>query len=69
MASDEKRRLRREAIGRLGEGRLLTTVGIFLLAIRAGVLTIEEADEAKVLLEQHRFRMAFRSFCDLIDAG
>jgi predicted nucleic acid-binding protein len=67
IASDEKRRLRREAITRLGEGRLLTTEGIFVLAIRADILTIEEADEAKALLEQHRFRMAFRSFRDLID--
>jgi hypothetical protein len=67
VASDEKRRFRREAIARVGLSRLLTTAGIFVLAIRAGVLTVEEADEAKALLERHRFRIGFGSFRELLD--
>jgi hypothetical protein len=67
VASDEKRRFRREVIARLGEGRLVTTAGIFVMAIRAGTLSVEEADQAKEVLQRYRFRMTFRSFRDLLD--
>jgi predicted nucleic acid-binding protein len=66
IASDEKRLLRREVERRLGPGRLITTPGLFVLGIRAGVLSIEEADRAKDLLEQRRFRMPFQSFRDVV---
>jgi predicted nucleic acid-binding protein len=66
VASDEKGVFRREAVNRLGPGRLVTTPGLFVLAIRNGVLTVDEADEAKRTLERHRFRMSFASFRDLI---
>ena len=66
IASDEKRPLRREVHRWLGPGRLITTPGLFVVGIRAGVLTIEEADRAKDLLEQRRFRMSFRSFRDVV---
>lgn len=67
VASDERRVFLREARTRIGEGRLLTTPGMFVLAIRAGLLTIETADAAKKTLEQHRFVMRFASFADVID--
>lgn len=67
VASDEKKRFRREVRARLGEGRLVTTAGLFVLAIRAGLLSVEEADQAKEMLERHRFRMKFPSFRDLIE--
>jgi predicted nucleic acid-binding protein len=67
IASDEKRRFRHEVIARLGEGRLVTTAGLLVLAIRAGVISVEEADEVKELLQRHRFRMAFKSFRELLD--
>ncbi len=66
VASDEKRRFRREARDRLGEGRILTTPGLILLAIRAGIMTVEEADQAKAVLETKRFNMAFASFHELM---
>lgn len=66
VASDEKRRFLREAEKRLGPGRVLNTPGLFLLAIRRGVLTVDEADAAKAILEQHRFRMPFASFRGLV---
>jgi predicted nucleic acid-binding protein len=66
IASDEKRRFRREVQARLGTGRLITTAGLFVLAIRAGLLSVEQSDQAKALLEQHRFRMAFGSFRELL---
>ena len=62
VASDERRRFRREVVARLGEGRLVTTAGLFVLAIRAGLLSVDKADHAKAVLEQHRFRMTFASF-------
>jgi len=37
------------------------------LAIRQGVLTVEQADEIKTLLEAKRFRMGFASFRDLVN--
>lgn len=66
VASDEKRVFRREAEARLGPGRLLNTPGLFLLAIRREILTVEEADELKRELESKRFRMAFGSFGELL---
>src|ERR1700675_1247664 len=62
IASDEKKKFRRETLARLGAGRLLNTPGILTLAISRGILTIEDADGAKAVLEQHRFIMSFRSF-------
>jgi predicted nucleic acid-binding protein len=50
IASDEKRRFRREVLARLGEGRLVTTAGLFVIAIRAGAISVEEADQVKELL-------------------
>lgn len=69
LASDERRVFRREATNRLGQDRLLNTPGIFLLAIRSGVLTVEAADNAKTRLEGLRFRMRFKSFRDLLNQG
>jgi predicted nucleic acid-binding protein len=66
VASDEKRRFRREVLALLGSGRLVTTPGLFVLAIRAGGISVQEADEVKAVLERHRFRMGFRSLCEVI---
>jgi predicted nucleic acid-binding protein len=66
IACDEKRVFLREARTRLGEGRILTTPGIFVLAIRAGLLTVEEADAIKAHLASTRFVMDFRSFQDVL---
>jgi len=65
VASDEKRRFRREAEHRLGAGRILGTVDLYLLAIGAGLLTVEEADADKVVLESKRFKVPFASYRDL----
>lgn len=67
IAADEGGRFRRLAEDRLGEGRILNTPGILVLAIRSGLLTVEDADELKARLEKQRFRMAFRSFRDVLD--
>jgi len=32
----------------------------------AGLLSVDQADHAKAVLEQHRFRMVFASFCELL---
>jgi len=66
VACDEKRVFLREAKRRLGEGRILNTPGIYVLSIRAGLITIADADAAKATLENSRFRMAFNSFADLV---
>jgi len=66
IASDEKRRFRREVLASLGPGRLVTTPGLFVLAIRAGVISVEQADHAKAVLEGNRFRMGFKSFREVI---
>jgi predicted nucleic acid-binding protein len=66
IASDEKKVFRREAISRLGAGRIMNTPGILLVAIRSGVLRVDEADRMKDELEHHRFRMSFLSFRDLL---
>jgi len=66
VASDERRAFRRTAVEYIGEDRLLTTPALILRAIRAGLATVAEADDWKVLLEQRRFRMKFASFGDLL---
>jgi predicted nucleic acid-binding protein len=65
IACDEKRLFLREAPKRLGEGRILNTAGLYVLWIRDGILSVE-ADEAKGVLEAHRFKLAFDSFGDVI---
>jgi predicted nucleic acid-binding protein len=66
IASDEKRKFYRETVARLGTGRLLNTAGILIHAIKLGVITVEEADQAKALLEQRNFVLKFASFRDVL---
>ncbi|HZF11101.1 MAG TPA: hypothetical protein VFE33_20105 [Thermoanaerobaculia bacterium] len=66
VASDEKRVFLREARHRLGPGRILNTPALFVLAIRGGLITVDEADEAKRQLEEHCFRMRFGSFREVL---
>jgi len=47
--------------------RVLNTPGLLLLAIRQNILTVQQADQIKAILEQHRFRMGFDSFQGLVD--
>jgi predicted nucleic acid-binding protein len=65
IASDEKNRFLREAEARLGAGRIITTVDVFVLSIQAGLLSIEDADADKRVLEK-RFKVAFSSYRDLV---
>ena len=67
VAVDERGRFLRMARERIGEGRILNTPGILLLAIRAGLLRVDEADVLKARLETHRYRMKFDSFRDVLD--
>ena len=66
IASVEKRVFLREAQRLVGPGRILNTPGLLLLAIRRGLLTVNQADEAKEVLERCRFRMAVASFRELL---
>lgn len=66
IASDERKVFLREAVKLLGRGRILNTAGLLVRAIRLGVLTVREADDAKTTLEKHRFRMKFASFKDVV---
>ncbi len=66
VACDEKRVFLREARSRLGAGRILNTPGLYVLWIRAGLLSVDEADTAKAILEANRFKMAFSSFREVI---
>jgi predicted nucleic acid-binding protein len=66
IASDEKRRFLREAEARLGSGRVLGTVDIFVLAIRAGLISVEEADSDKLVLEGRRFKVPFSSYREIL---
>ncbi len=64
FACDELRRVRRIAVERIGEGRVLTTAGILIRAVRTKIITIPEADALRAVLERNRFRMDFESFAD-----
>jgi predicted nucleic acid-binding protein len=45
---------------------ILNTPGIIILAIRAHLLTVEQADKMKTTLQQHRFKMSFDSFREFV---
>jgi len=66
VASDEKRAFYREAAIRIGQDRIINTAGILLKGIRLNVLTVDEADDAKAVLERRRFVMKFTSFRELL---
>jgi predicted nucleic acid-binding protein len=66
IASDEKGRFLREVEARVGLARGITTVDLFVLAIKAGLLTIEEADADLISLEGRRFRVWFRSYEEIV---
>jgi predicted nucleic acid-binding protein len=66
IASDEKKRFLREAVARVGVGHVITTVDLFVLAIKAGLLTVEEADADKVALGSRRFKVSFASYRELV---
>ena len=67
LGTDDSKGVKWKKVVSESEIKVLNTPGILLLAIRQGVLTIEQADEIKVLLEANRFRMDFASFRDLVD--
>jgi predicted nucleic acid-binding protein len=66
IASDEKKRFLREATARLGLERVLTTVDVFVLAIKAELISIEDADADKIVLEGKRFSVSFNSYRELV---
>jgi hypothetical protein len=37
------------------------------MAIRIGVISVEEVDHTKEILQRHRFRLPFKSFRELIE--
>lgn len=69
VASDEKRRFRREAVTRIGADRIIGTADLYIRAIQAGMLTIEEADADKERLQEKRFKMPFGSFREVVLEG
>ncbi|MES1240131.1 MAG: hypothetical protein ABUT39_00790 [Acidobacteriota bacterium] len=66
FACDERGFVRSEATKLLGAEGLLNTPGLFLLALRKGCWTVDEADQAKAILEENRYRMRFKSFRELL---
>ena len=68
VASDEKGRFRHEATSRIGAERIIGTVDLFVRAINAGLISIEEADADKAVLEERRFKMPFASFREVVPA-
>ncbi|HEX4961165.1 MAG TPA: hypothetical protein VF173_10040 [Thermoanaerobaculia bacterium] len=66
VASDEKRVFLREARLHLGAERIFNTPGLLLLAVRRSLLSVDQADKAKAVLERCRFRMTFGSFREIV---
>ncbi len=65
IATDDTQAMR-IATELLGPGRVLTTPGLLLVAIRADVITVEDADSYKAILERRRFNMGFHSFREFV---
>lgn len=66
VACDEKRVFLREAHSRLGDNRIINTPGLYVLWVRLGLLSVEQADDAKAVLETNRFKMSIQSFRDVV---
>lgn len=66
IASDERKKFRREAERLIGQARIMTTADILVAGIRAGRLTVADADVAKAVLAQNRFQLPFASFADVL---
>lgn len=66
IAADEKGRFRRELFGRLGENYLLDTAGALVTAIKAGVISVEQAEGLRAQLRANRFEMDPRPFDELL---
>jgi predicted nucleic acid-binding protein len=66
IASDEKKRFRRQAIELIGKERILRTESILVEAIRRKHISVAEADGYKTVLETKRYAMSFASFADLV---
>lgn len=66
IAADEKGRFRRELFERLGENYLLDTAGALVTAIKAGVITVEQAEAIRGRLRENRFEMDPRPFDELM---
>ena len=54
------------AYNEMGPGKVLSTPGLILQAIRNGLISVDKADEIKKQLEEYRFRMSFGSFHDIV---
>ena len=67
VASDERGKFANLASLHLREGYILNTPGVFILAIRASLMTVEEADHDKRVLARSRFVMRFSSFREISD--
>lgn len=65
IASDEKRRFRREVLERIGAARIVDTASLLRHAISIERVSVAEADGFKAVLETRRFVMPFASFGDL----
>jgi hypothetical protein len=66
ISADEKGRFRRELFERLGENYLLDTAGALVTAIKAGVITVEQAEAIRGRLRENRFEMDPRPFDELM---
>ena len=66
LASDERRAFRRIARGRIGDSRILTTPGILVLAVRGGVISVEDLRGVAEELERNRFRVPVGAFDGLL---
>lgn len=66
VASDDRRLFRKAVVKGIGKERILTTKDLIVLAIRAGLATVEDADEWKLTLETRRFKMRFTSFREVL---
>ena len=65
IASDERRRFRREVVERIGTARMVDTASLLRHAISIDCVSVAEADGFEALLETRRFVMPFASFADL----
>jgi len=66
VACDEGGRYAALAEGWLGKGQMLNTLGLVLLMLRAGLVSVVDADGYLPIWAENRFRVKLRTFQDLL---
>lgn len=66
VSDDEERRFIREAESRIGPERIISSPDVVLMAVRRGLIPVEEADRFPAVWEANNYAVDFASFSEML---